>query len=497
MASRYGWWNTDYPYRREITFGTSHSYLPSGFTVELVMDTRPAYTNVARTDGRDIYIIAQKTTSPYTKVEVYRELKPGSSWNSASSHIRFKLRDYVNADYNRGYGWDYYVYYGNPDAPYRPDRTRYVYLFGDNCEAVDPSSISTFWEWQYATPTYQTSYPKYGSGSIKFYDNYGSNQGRLSRTEYFNTAGYDVDIEFWLRHSGATDHTFGLWNGSHWCPYIYFDDDHHIKYWKESTSSYVDTGYTWSENTYENYKLRIDDSANIVKLYKNDTLIASNCNPDGYDVTSTKLYFYGNSASTYIQYIDNVFYYYYVSNPPEESLGVEEHWAYTNFSQTLFVKALGHSDLSQRLRVAVYGHSDLQNEAMIRRSTSKDLPSQLNMRLSEDSNLDNQLLLEALGSSDILNELLLRQEASKDLNNQLLLKMYGTNLSQKLLMRRELYSTLLNELQIGTEKLDLEGILTTLERETFTDNYNNETYIDTLSDLVVEDGKVRLKKWGE
>jgi len=500
MSTPYGWYDTRYPYRRKLNFGTSHDYLPNGYTVEFEVDTRTAYTHVAKENGDDVLVVKQQRTSPYIKSTVTRVLKPGDSWNSTSTHVRFKLPCSISANQNDAANYLFYIYYGRTDPPSQQEYNMYAYLWADDAEGIAPTNITDVWDYTNASISYQTSYPKYGSKSIKFWDTSTSSQGKLSQ-KYSYTRNYRFRIDFWIRHGAATDHTFGYWNTNidHWIAYIYFDDyDHHIKYWKESTSSYVDTGYSWSENTYEHYVLDIETSSPYtVKLIKNGTTIASNCNPDGYDTTYGKLYYYGNYAGSYLVYIDNVFIYYYVDNSPDVTLSTEEAWTGISLANTMFVKGYGTSDLSQRLGMATYGHNDLQNETAIRKSASKDLPSQLNMRLSEDSNLDNQLLLRASGSSDILNELSLRQETSKDLNNQLLLKMYGTNFLQKLLMRRELYSTLLNELQLGEEKLNLESILTTLERDTFTDDYNNETYIDTLSDLVVEDGKVRLKKWGE
>ncbi len=500
MSSPYGWYDTRYPYRRKLNFGTSHDYLPVDYTVEFEMDTRTAYTHVAKENGDDVLVVKQKRTSPYTKSAVTRVLRPGDTWNSASTHIRFKLPCSVNANQNDATDYFFYVYYGRTDPYPQIEYNMYAYLWADDAEGINPTNITNMWDYANASISYQTSYPKYGSQSIKFWDNSSSSSGRLSQ-KYSYTRNHRFRIDFWIRHGGATDHTFGYWNANveKWVPYIYFQaSNHHILYWKESTGSYVDTGYTWSENTYEHYILDIETSSPYtIKLIKNGTTIASNCNPDGYDTTYGKLYFYGNSASSYIVYIDNVFIYHYVDDPPNVTLSAEEAWTGTNLASTMFVKGYGTSDISQKLGIAAYGSNDLPETLSVRKGASTALSSSLKSRKSDFSDIVEQLLIRQKDTMPLPNSLSIRALGQSDIPNTVLLHMYGNNLPGQLDIRRKISNTLSVLLSIGRETKGFGSLLTTLERTTFTDNYDNENYIATLEGCKVENGKLQLKKVGE
>jgi len=489
------WWNTDYPYRREITFGTSHESLKNGYTAEVEMDTRPAHTNVEKTDGNDIRIVRQTSS---THSEIHRVLAPGSSWNNAASKIRFRT-PYVGPNQARNDSERVYVYYGNSNPPTALEYPWGVYFL--RADEMEIGSASDRWSTNtYATVSYVTTEHKYGSRALKFWDTSSSNQGYMHWTASWGTPEQNYKVDFWIKRGNIAAHTFNIYNfnESKWAAIIYFDNNKNILYYNEYTDQYVDTGYNWSANVWEHYVLEINIFTEDIKLIKNGVTLATDINKDSVGVTSNiRFYWYGNTVNTCVYYLDNIFWYYFAGNPPEEALGAEETWTYKDFAQTLHIKALGHSDLGQELSIRAMGFDDFSNTMLLRKLGYDDLPIELKIRRGAYVTLDGQLLLRTSEASNILNELLLRQETSKDLNNQLLLKMYGTNFSQKLLMRQELYSTLLNELQIGGEKLNLEAILTTLERDTFTDNFDNETYIDTLTDLVVENGKVRLKKHSE
>jgi hypothetical protein len=57
-AATAGWWNTNYGYRKKVTFGTSHSLLPLGYTVSVSMDTRVyPTTNVRLASGNDVRVV--------------------------------------------------------------------------------------------------------------------------------------------------------------------------------------------------------------------------------------------------------------------------------------------------------------------------------------------------------------------------------------------------------------------------------------------------------
>jgi hypothetical protein len=75
-------------------------------------------------------------------LELDRVLEPGSSWDSSSTKIWFKLQARIDASSSDG---DYYLYYGNPTASDPPADERGVFPFADFFDRADSDVVGRGW----------------------------------------------------------------------------------------------------------------------------------------------------------------------------------------------------------------------------------------------------------------------------------------------------------------------------------------------------------------
>ncbi|MHC4676908.1 MAG: right-handed parallel beta-helix repeat-containing protein [Planctomycetota bacterium] len=137
------WWDTNYPYRMKVTFGTSHSILPAGFTTSVTMDTRPTATNVALTSGDDVRVVWQPISGPDVELD-----RIGDTWNNASTTIEFRLQSDIPADADEDTDGSYYIYYGFASAGTPPSDEMNVYYFADFFTRSDSTTVGNGWtEW--------------------------------------------------------------------------------------------------------------------------------------------------------------------------------------------------------------------------------------------------------------------------------------------------------------------------------------------------------------
>jgi len=134
------WWNSSYPYRKKITFGTSHSTLPQHYTVSLPMDTRPANTNVSLTSGNDVRIVWQPDSGPDVELD-----RIGNTWNDASTNIEFRLQSEIASNQDEDTDGSYYVYYGYGAAGTPPTDEEDVYYFAENFNRSESSTVGNNW----------------------------------------------------------------------------------------------------------------------------------------------------------------------------------------------------------------------------------------------------------------------------------------------------------------------------------------------------------------
>ncbi|MHC4676907.1 MAG: hypothetical protein ACYTBZ_30860, partial [Planctomycetota bacterium] len=137
------WWDTNYPYRMKVTFGTSHSILPAGFTTSVTMDTRPTATNVALTSGDDVRVVWQPTSGPDVELD-----RIGDTWNNANTTIEFRLQSDIPADADEDTDGSYYIYYGFVSAGMPPIDEMNVYYFADFFTRSNSTTVGNGWtEW--------------------------------------------------------------------------------------------------------------------------------------------------------------------------------------------------------------------------------------------------------------------------------------------------------------------------------------------------------------
>jgi YD repeat-containing protein len=128
------WWDSDYQYRREITFGTSHDTMPQGYTCTFTMDT----TVASLASGDDVRIVWQ-TETDMTELD-----RVGDVWNSENTKISFAVQSEIPENAERGTG-KYYVYYGNGQASSPPTNPQNVYIFFDDFNRPDSETVGNSW----------------------------------------------------------------------------------------------------------------------------------------------------------------------------------------------------------------------------------------------------------------------------------------------------------------------------------------------------------------
>ncbi len=122
------WWNDNYHSRQEINFGTNHSLLPIGYTASVAMDTRVGSTFVLRSNGDDIRIVWQSSSTD--PVEIDRISTNG--WNNSASNILFKLQSEIAANGNTDDDGKYYIYYSYSSAVNPPINPANIYAEYDD-----------------------------------------------------------------------------------------------------------------------------------------------------------------------------------------------------------------------------------------------------------------------------------------------------------------------------------------------------------------------------
>jgi hypothetical protein len=142
-AASADWWDSSYGFRKKVTFGTSHSLLPLGYTVTATMDTRPANTNVELTSGNDVRVVWQPSTGSAVELD-----RIGSAWNNAATNIEFRLQSEISANLDEDVDGSYYIYYGNASAGTPPSNEMNVYYFADFFNRANSTDVGNGWtEW--------------------------------------------------------------------------------------------------------------------------------------------------------------------------------------------------------------------------------------------------------------------------------------------------------------------------------------------------------------
>jgi hypothetical protein len=131
------WWNSSYPYRQKVSFGTGHSILPLGYTAAVTMDTRPAATNVALASGNDVRLVWQPTAGGYQELD-----RIGDTWDNANTTIEFRLQSEIGANLDEDVDGSYYIYYGYGSAGTPPTDERNVYYFADFFDRADNTDVN-------------------------------------------------------------------------------------------------------------------------------------------------------------------------------------------------------------------------------------------------------------------------------------------------------------------------------------------------------------------
>jgi len=142
------WWNTNYPYRRKVTFGTSHSTLLSGYTVSASMDTQSATTNVALASGDDVRVVWQEDGESPVELD-----RIGDTWDNAATTIQFRLQSEISADADEDADGSYYIYYGYASAGSPPADEEDVYYFFDDFNRADSATVDNGWTETESSPS--------------------------------------------------------------------------------------------------------------------------------------------------------------------------------------------------------------------------------------------------------------------------------------------------------------------------------------------------------
>ncbi len=133
-AAPSGWWDLNWRHSKWITFTAGSAAIPSGYSVSLTFDHAGLVAaSKSRADGNDVRV-AYWNGALWTALD--RVLDPGSSWNSPTTTIWFRLQAGIGASsFDDNYG----LYYGNSAAGAPPANGTNVFLAYDGFESGDLS----------------------------------------------------------------------------------------------------------------------------------------------------------------------------------------------------------------------------------------------------------------------------------------------------------------------------------------------------------------------
>ncbi len=327
------WWNTNYPYRQKITFGTNHSTLPVGYTATFDMDTRPANTNVSLTSGNDVRIVWQPDVGADIELD-----RIGDTWNNAATSIDFRLQSEIGANLSEDLDGSYYVYYGYGSAGTPPTDETDVYYFADFFNRADSGTVGNGWtEWQ-------------NGGTVQLVsgvldeetDTTGPPDSGVKQNFPLGAISRDFTVEWdwnipvnsegiWTvytqignnmsNNARETGVAFGLiaGEGSQFSP----NNNYNM-------NSALNNNLETNINGNQSYRLDVDFSAKTFDYYRAGILRDSNVPfyNSGTSLTQIRLANdqYASSADNF-QW-DNLKVYLNVDNPPEETTGTEEPYQY-------------------------------------------------------------------------------------------------------------------------------------------------------------------------
>jgi hypothetical protein len=328
-----GWWNVSYPYRMKVTFGTSHSLLPLGYTVTVPMDTRPANTNVELTSGNDVRVVWQPTAGG--AVELARI---GNTWNSATTNIDFRLQSDIGANLDEDADGSYYIYYGNAAAGTPPTNEMNVYYFADFFNRANSSTVGNGWtEWNDGTSNmYIQGNALYSQGNNVGPPDAGVKQSfPLGAITSNFTLSFNMTIQTntegeWTHYvnignSGTmsnNNRTTGVGPGIYVGEGAHFNPDSGNYNISNDLTGNMDTGITGAQSI----RMVVNRSANTYDYYRGGTLRASGQNFVNNGVTLNQIRMatdlYANTATAFVY--DNVKIVLDVADAPEETLGSED-----------------------------------------------------------------------------------------------------------------------------------------------------------------------------
>ncbi|MBN2142516.1 Ig-like domain repeat protein [Candidatus Woesearchaeota archaeon] len=131
-ASATLWWNTTYTYRQQVNVSNNMaSIIPTGYTINLTLDTTGSHFLAS---GDDLRIVYWNGTSN-TELDRINT----SSFNSATTTIRFKVQKNISAS---GSDSNYFIYYGAASASNPPTNKSKVYLWYDDFNRANNTNIS-------------------------------------------------------------------------------------------------------------------------------------------------------------------------------------------------------------------------------------------------------------------------------------------------------------------------------------------------------------------
>jgi hypothetical protein len=121
------WWNNNYLYYKQITVSGGSATVPTAYTISLTFGHAALVTaGKSLSSGDDIRVVYWNGSS---NVELDRMIDDESSWNNASTMIRFKTQAAINAGASDN---NYYLYYGYSSATSPPTNWANVWFLWDD-----------------------------------------------------------------------------------------------------------------------------------------------------------------------------------------------------------------------------------------------------------------------------------------------------------------------------------------------------------------------------
>ncbi|MHA2156422.1 MAG: DUF2341 domain-containing protein [Candidatus Hodarchaeales archaeon] len=328
------------PYYKQIPITTGSSSLPSGYSISVTFNHADLVSSgKSRIDGNDIRI---KYNNSGEMIELDRMLDPGSSWNSNSTKIWFKIQGAIPASSSN---YNYYLYYGNIFTGSPASNSSNVFFHYDGFESGNLSGWDGFSEGSGGDSiTASTDQAYTGSYSAKCVMDTVSSPQAMVNEDFPDEMNLRAKVPIYLDPSLSITDRLTVMQYVDTSPgwqnliSVTIDEDMTLYMWNAVAGEAYGygVGNTISTGTWHTLELqaKISDTAGEVRLWLDNNLeieaTGINLSTEGIDKFAAGIYWAGTNEPNTL-YVDDIYLRLAVDNEPTISLGTEVTQSLNNF----------------------------------------------------------------------------------------------------------------------------------------------------------------------